>query len=51
MEELAKLTQNELAELFRLEKARVLKKSAKPLLERAMTSMVDNLKKNASATS
>jgi hypothetical protein len=48
---LAELTQYELAELFRLKKARVLEKPAKPLLDRAMNSMVNNLKKNASAAS
>lgn len=47
---LAELTQNELAELFRLKKARLIEKSSKPLLERAMTSMVNNLKKNATSS-
>lgn len=46
---LAEIHQGELAELFRLEKARLLSETSAPLLERAMTAMVDNLKKNAAA--
>lgn len=44
---LAELNQNELAELFRLHKARLLDNHGQPLLDRAMTSMVENLKQNA----
>lgn len=46
----AEMMLDELAELFRLEKARRLDDTQQPLMERAMTAMVDTLQKKDSAT-